>query len=101
MPFFRMGLVGLLTVALLSGCGGGSATTDEVRKGRQGIEQLPREDQQAALDQWSCPVSGDMLGTDGEPVKLEVGGKVLFFKNQECADQYASSPAKFESRRTE
>ena len=44
----------------------------------QGIAILSPEDQQAALAQRTCPVSGDLLGSHGKPFKTQIGGRTVF-----------------------
>ena len=87
--------------SLVLGCGGGSPMQDTIAENRRVIEQLPPGDREAALEQWSCLVCGEMLGSQGPPVKAEIGSETRFFCSQGCADQASADPAGLESATTQ
>lgn len=93
-------LVGAIAL-LVAGCGEMSATSDAAMRSAKTIGQLPEEDRQLALDQWSCPACGDVLGSTGVPVKQQFDGKAIFFKTQQCADEYGKNPKHFQSKMSE
>jgi YHS domain-containing protein len=56
-----------------------------------GLAGLSSADQQVALRQRTCPISGELLGSRGTPVKVTYGGQTFFVCCQECAARYGSS----------
>lgn len=51
-----------------------------------GLAELPLHEQQAALQQRVCPISGDLLGSRGKPVRVMLNGVSTFVCCQSCAD---------------
>jgi hypothetical protein len=61
----------------------------------RGIALLPVADQKLALAQRTCIVTGDLLGSDGKPVKVQLRGQTLFVCCQECANEVRANPNEF------
>lgn len=61
----------------------------------KGIALLPSADQVAALAQRTCPVTGDLLGTDGKPLKVQVRGRTVFVCCEGCVDELKVNPEEF------
>ena len=57
------------------------------------IKKLPVDDQEAAIKQLSCPVSGEHLGEMGVPLKITSEGKSFYICCKGCKDK-AESDAK-------
>lgn len=60
-----------------------------------GIAQLPVWEQEAALKQRICPVSGDLLGSRGVPIRTVINGQSVFVCCQNCQSNpgyYTNSP---------
>lgn len=67
----------------------------EIPSNMKGIALLPKADQAAALAQRTCPVTGDLLGSDGKPLSVKVGGRTIFVCCMGCIDEVKANPAKF------
>lgn len=52
--------------------------SEEASKIAKAMDKLPEADRQAAETQATCPVTGELLGSMGKPIKLIVGDKQLF-----------------------
>ena len=52
----------------------------------KGIAILPESEQEAALRQRICPVTGEPLGSMGKPIKVTVAGRSLFVCCQGCVN---------------
>lgn len=63
-------------------------TDDEIAK----IKTLPAADQELALKQAVCPVSGDHLGNMGAPVKITAEGRTFFLCCKGCQDDVKANP---------
>lgn len=50
----------------------------------KGVRQLSPPDQRMALQQRTCPVTGDLLGSMGKPIKVNVNGRSVFACCQGC-----------------
>ncbi|MFQ5734090.1 MAG: TRASH domain-containing protein [Planctomycetaceae bacterium] len=61
----------------------------------KGIALLPRADQAPALAQKTCPVTGDLLGSDGKPLTVQVRGRTVYVCCDGCVDELKENPAKF------
>lgn len=53
----------------------------------KGVRQLSSSDQRLALQQRTCPVTGDLLGSMGKPIKVSVNGRSVFVCCQGCVDE--------------
>jgi len=57
----------------------------------KGIRKLDMSDQQLAMRQRTCPVTGDLLGSMGKPIKVSVDGRAVFVCCQGCVEEVRSS----------
>lgn len=57
----------------------------------KGIRQLGPSDQGLAMRQRTCPVTGDLLGSMGKPIKVNVDGRTVFVCCQGCVEEVRSS----------
>ncbi|MBI3468496.1 MAG: hypothetical protein HY000_36300 [Planctomycetes bacterium] len=58
----------------------------------RGIAQLSPADQRAALAQRTCPVTGDLLGANGKPVKVRLAGREVFVCCDDCVKDLKATP---------
>ena len=56
----------------------------EIPESMKGVRQLSPPDQRMALQQRTCPVTGDLLGSMGKPIKVNVNGRSIFVCCQGC-----------------
>ena len=66
-----------------------ATTTLLVRTALPGLAELSPSDRAAAEKQRVCPVSGDLLGSMGKPIKVIVKGQTVFLC---CAGSRNNSP---------
>ena len=59
------------------------------------FQVLTAEDRVAAKKQRICPVTGALLGSMGEPYKLEVKNRTVFLCCQGCAGAILKNPDKY------
>ena len=59
------------------------------------LEELPIEDKSLAETQKICPVSGELLGTMGAPIKVDVNGQPVFICCEGCKDKLLSKPEEY------
>ena len=118
-----IGFAGLLGIAValgLSGCsqptaqdGGNTATAPpvETQTGHadghgdhkhggmadmeKGLAELSETDRESAMKQHVCPVSGEMLGTMGAPIKLTVKDHEAWICCEGCKKQFEADPDKY------
>jgi len=64
----------------------------------QGIGLLPLAEQAAALAQRTCPVTGDLLGADGKPLKVQIGNRTVFVCCESCVKELKADPQAFLSK---
>lgn len=57
--------------------------------------ELSQADRDAALAQRTCPVTGDILGSDGTPIKVRVDGRDVFVCCEECVAVLQKDPGKY------
>jgi YHS domain-containing protein len=60
-----------------------------------GLAELSAEDRAAAEKQRVCPVSGDLLGAMGKPVKVVVKGQTVFLCCPNCKKEITQDPDKY------
>ena len=60
-----------------------------------GLAELSADDRAAAEKQRVCPVSGDVLGTQGKPYKVTVKGHTLFLCCPACEKELMKNPDKY------
>ena len=61
----------------------------------EGLAELSADDRAAAEKQRVCPVSGDVLGTQGKPYKVTVKGQIVFLCCPACEKQLLKNPDKY------
>lgn len=61
----------------------------------KGLAELSNEDRVLAEKQHTCPVSGDMLGVMGTPVKVSIKGRTVFLCCSNCEADLKKDPDKF------
>ena len=64
----------------------------------RGIALLPEADRQLAVRQRTCPVTGDLLGSDGRPLKVLIGSRTVFVCCQGCVNDLKANPERYLSR---
>ncbi len=72
-----------------------SAGKSDMEKMAETMANFPEEDRQSAMKQHFCPVSGEMLGTMGEPEKVEVDGQSVWICCDGCKDKLLAAPEKY------
>ncbi len=66
--------------------------TDEIRDALAGLSPSDRE---SAERQRTCPVSGQLLGSMGEPIKLEVEGREVWICCAGCESALRDDPGQY------
>ncbi|MBW3542721.1 MAG: hypothetical protein KY476_20850 [Planctomycetes bacterium] len=61
----------------------------------KGLAALPPADRAAALRQRTCPVTGDLLGSMGRPLKVDVRGRSVFVCCRGCVEDIEANPAQY------
>lgn len=56
----------------------------------KGLRQLTLPEQRLTLKQRTCPVTGDLLGSMGKPIKVNKGGRTVFVCCQGCVEELQS-----------
>ena len=59
------------------------------------LAKLPEADRASAEKQHFCPVSGEMLGTMGLPIKVESNGQSAWICCDGCKDKFMGDPATY------
>ena len=72
----------------------GGAKSD-MEKMKEGLAKLSEADRASAEKQHVCPVSGQMLGTMGAPVKVNVKGRDVWLCCSGCESQLRADPDKY------
>lgn len=67
----------------------------DMEKMKDSLASFSEEDRESAMKQHFCPVSGEMLGTMGEPKKIEVNGQSVWICCDGCKDQLLADPDKY------
>ncbi len=73
---------------------GDSAMTD-MEKMKAALAKLSPEDAASAEKQHICPVSDEMLGAMGAPIKIDVDGQLVWICCEGCRDPLLEDPAKY------
>jgi len=60
----------------------------------RGVAILSPEDQRAAVAQRTCPVTGDLLGSHGKPLKVQVPGGSVFVCCDGCEKDLRTAVSK-------
>lgn len=71
-----------------------SGQTD-MEKMKAELAKLSSEDAASAEKQHMCPVSGEMLGTMGAPIKVDVNGQQVWICCDGCRDTLLGSPDEY------
>lgn len=74
------------------------ATKVVVPQEMKGIAQLPQAEQAAALAQRICPVTEELLGSHGKPLKVQVAGRTVYVCCAGCVSDLKSNPEKYLSQ---
>lgn len=61
----------------------------------QGIALLPANQQQLALNQRTCPVTGEPLGSMGKPIRVDVSGRSIYVCCAGCVSAVKRNPEKY------
>lgn len=61
----------------------------------KGLKELAPEDYESAMKQHVCPVSGQMLGSMGAPIKVDVDGKNVWICCDGCRDKLLANPDEY------
>lgn len=69
-----------------------------MEKMEKGLAKLSESDRASAMKQHVCPVSGEMLGTMGEPVKLTVNDQEVWICCNGCKKDLLDNPDKYLSK---
>ena len=72
-----------------------AASVPSIPAAMRGVALLDRADQSAALAQRTCPVTGDLLGSDGKPIKVQVDGRDVFVCCEGCIRELKAAPAQY------
>jgi len=67
----------------------------DMEKMKDSLASFSEEDRESAMKQHFCPVSGEMLGTMGEPQKIEVKGQSVWICCDGCKDQLLADLDKY------
>ncbi|WP_425399208.1 hypothetical protein [Aeoliella sp.] len=67
----------------------------DMEKMKDSLASFSEEDRESAMKQHICPVSGEMLGTMGEPQKIEVKGQSVWICCDGCKDQLLADLDKY------
>lgn len=67
----------------------------EMEKMHAELAKLSSEDRASAEKQHVCPVSGEMLGTMGAPLKIDVNGEDVWICCGGCKDKLLANPDEY------
>ncbi len=73
----------------------GEHTQSDMEKMKAELAKLSPTDAASAEKQHFCPVSGEMLGTMGEPIKVEVKGQPVWICCEGCRKRLLENPDKY------
>ena len=76
----------------------GEDANNEEREIRDALSQLSTSDLKLALQQVTCPVAEQKLGTMGPPIKVDVEGRSVFICCESCRQKLLEQPAKYLAR---
>lgn len=72
-----------------------SSGGDAMAKMEKGLAKLSEADRASAMKQHVCPVSGEMLGTMGEPIKVTVKDQEVWICCNSCKEDLMANPDEF------
>ncbi len=64
----------------------------KMAEARAELSKLPSDDAASAEKQRVCPVSGELLGTMGTPMKVDVNGRLVWICCAGCKDSLLEKP---------
>lgn len=70
-------------------------TTPRIPEGMEGISELPATDQTAALQQRICPVTQELLGSMGKPIRVNLNGRTVFVCCEGCVQAVQRNPSRY------
>jgi hypothetical protein len=73
----------------------GTSTDEPADTGETTETSLTDADKAAILAQKICPVSGEDLGSMGDPIKVTVDGRDVFVCCDQCVEPLKAEPAKY------
>ncbi len=73
----------------------GTAGKTDMEKMKAELAKMTPEDAASAEKQHFCPVTGDMLGVDGPPLKVTVKGRVVWVCCDDCQEKVKADPDKY------
>lgn len=73
----------------------GAGGQTDMEKMKAELAKLSPEDAASAEKQHICPVSGEMLGTMGAPLKIDVNGQQVWICCDGCKDKLLASPDEY------
>lgn len=68
------------------------AGLSDMDKMKAELAKLSPEDAESAMKQHFCPVSSEMLGTMGSPIKVDVKGQQVWICCEGCRDKLLADP---------
>lgn len=74
---------------------GDQAGKTDMEKMTEALADFSEEDRTSAMKQHFCPVSGEMLGTMGEPERVEVKSQQVWICCDGCKDKLLADPDKY------
>ncbi len=93
-----------LAIAVLAGCSGSSPTPKADPKpaaanaidpeAKAALDKLSPDDRKLAVEQKTCPVTGEPLGSMGVPPKLTLKGQTVFLCCASCKKKAEADPDK-------
>lgn len=69
--------------------------SSDMKKMEKGLAGLSEDDRASAIKQHVCPVTGDMLGTMGKPIKVTVKDQEVWLCCNGCKKDMLSDPDKY------
>jgi YHS domain-containing protein len=66
----------------------------------EALAELSPEDRSLAEKQKSCPVTGELLGSMGAPLKVDVNGKPVFICCEGCREELLKKPDEYLAKLT-
>ncbi len=73
----------------------GGGENSDMQKMHEALAKLPEADRASAEKQHFCPVTGEMLGLMGPPIKVDVKGQVVWLCCEGCKKELLKDPEKY------
>ena len=92
-----LALVGLATAASLPANGNSTAPSSPIvlAEDTKGLEELDAADRAAAEKQKTCPVTDELLGSMGKPVKVTAKGRDVYLCCGGCKGKFLKNVDKY------